>query len=167
MNRSWICAAGSSFVFVRLINERTRTRFFVRLNKRTNMNKVLVRSIMFVNVRLCSFVYVRERFVRLCSWTVHSFMFVRSRILVFISFIIIIIYIYIYLIINETQYTLTLTLITQYLYQQPLFSLRLHLSSFNHLSKLLSLKVSTCYYLLRLLSLKGQSYYLLSASPLS
>ena len=45
----------------------------VRLIIRTNTNKVLVRSIMFVNVWLCSFVYVREQFVRLCSLTVRIY----------------------------------------------------------------------------------------------
>ncbi|KAL4579398.1 hypothetical protein LXL04_015542 [Taraxacum kok-saghyz] len=46
-------------MFVYLINERTRTRFPVRLIKRTNTNNALVRLFMFVNVRICSFNYVR------------------------------------------------------------------------------------------------------------
>ena len=67
-------------MFVRLINERTRTRFYVRLVKRTNTNTVLVRSIAFVNIRSlmfvnCSLVYVRERFVYVRSYMI---VYVRS-----------------------------------------------------------------------------------------
>ncbi|KAJ0858176.1 hypothetical protein HanRHA438_Chr13g0598241 [Helianthus annuus] len=43
-------AAGSSFVSVCLLNKRTRTRNFIRLVKRTNMNRGRIRSYMFVNV---------------------------------------------------------------------------------------------------------------------
>ncbi|KAL4565524.1 hypothetical protein LXL04_029622 [Taraxacum kok-saghyz] len=69
VNRS----AGSSFMLVYLINERTRTRFLVRLVKRTNTNNAPVRLFMFVNVQICSFNYVRSHsFVRL-----HSFVYVR------------------------------------------------------------------------------------------
>ncbi|KAJ0601468.1 hypothetical protein HanIR_Chr03g0128691 [Helianthus annuus] len=48
-------SAGSSFVFVRLLNERTRTRNFVHLVKQTNMNRGRVRSLTFVNIRTFMF----------------------------------------------------------------------------------------------------------------
>ncbi|KAL4573660.1 hypothetical protein LXL04_020474 [Taraxacum kok-saghyz] len=47
--------------FVYLINERTQTRFPVRLVKRTNMNNALVHLFKFVKVRICSFTFVRLR----------------------------------------------------------------------------------------------------------
>jgi len=93
-------------------------------------------------VRERSFVYVCERFVRLCSWTVRSFMFVHVRSITYISIFYIYIYIYIYMIIKESMKHkyITLTLVTHipksnYLSAAISYSNISHsLLSLNHLS---------------------------------